>query len=186
MEWLDTPYYAGLLTAARYHGAAHQQPQLFQVVVPKNRAQIHCGSVAVGFVARRNVEQIPVTTFNTARGYLAVSSPEATAFDLVGYSRHCGGLGNVATVLAELEERLDSDRLRSVARLSPLPWAQRLGFLLDKVGRPGLSNPLAALVVAEVSETVLLLPGGTKQAAPREPRWKLLINTELEADLDPR
>ena len=28
---LGLPYYAGLLTAARYYGAAHQQPQVFQV-----------------------------------------------------------------------------------------------------------------------------------------------------------
>ena len=47
MDRLEVPYYAGLLTAARYHGAAHQQPQIFQVVVPKNRPPIHCGLVKI-------------------------------------------------------------------------------------------------------------------------------------------
>src|SRR5687768_5785413 len=31
------PYYVGLLTAAQYHGAAHQRPQEFQVVVEERR-----------------------------------------------------------------------------------------------------------------------------------------------------
>lgn len=31
MKHLDLPYYAGLLSGARFHGAAHQQPQEFQV-----------------------------------------------------------------------------------------------------------------------------------------------------------
>ena len=33
MAHLGQPYYAALLTAAAYHGAAHQRPQIFQVMV---------------------------------------------------------------------------------------------------------------------------------------------------------
>ena len=186
MERLGTPHYAGLLTAARYHGAAHQQPQLFQVVVPKNRPNVQCGDVTVSFVARHNAMEMPVTRVNTARGYLDVSSPEATAFDLMGYPERCGGLDNVATVLAELGEKLDSARLESIARLSPLPWSQRLGFLLDHLGWPQRSGALASFVAAEVSETVRLSPSAGKQGAPRVARWKLLVNIELESDLDSR
>ena len=32
MSYLGQPYYVGLLSAAAVHGAAHQQPQVFQVV----------------------------------------------------------------------------------------------------------------------------------------------------------
>src|SRR5690606_34243495 len=83
MKRLSVPYYAGLLTAARYHGAAHQQPQQFQVVVPKNRLAIHCGRVEVEFVARHNAAAMPTGRVNTPRGFLRISVPEATAFDLV-------------------------------------------------------------------------------------------------------
>ncbi|NGM73129.1 hypothetical protein G5B32_07720 [Sphingobacterium sp. SGL-16] len=31
MKFLERPYYAGLLNAASFHGAAHQQPQEFFV-----------------------------------------------------------------------------------------------------------------------------------------------------------
>ena len=50
MTTLTLPYYAGLLTAAEYHGAAHQRPQEFQVLVEKARRRIECGNVRVGFL----------------------------------------------------------------------------------------------------------------------------------------
>jgi predicted transcriptional regulator of viral defense system len=182
MERLGTPYYAGLLSASRYHGAAHQQPQLFQVVVPKNRPPIRHGLVAVEFIARRNAGAIPTIRVNTPRGFVAVSSPEATAFDLVGYSHHCGGLGNVATVLAELVDRLDPQKLRDIAPLSPTPWAQRLGFLLDLVGGGERTKLLADYVAGVVTETVPLSTVHPKDAAPRDARWKLAVNVEPELD----
>ena len=51
MEHRNIPYYAGLLSAAQYHGAAHHRPQEFQVVVEKSRPAILCGAVRVAFVA---------------------------------------------------------------------------------------------------------------------------------------
>jgi predicted transcriptional regulator of viral defense system len=183
MERLKIPYYAGLLTAARYHGAAHQQPQVFQVVVPKNRPAIHCGQVAVVFIARHNAAEMPTIRVNTPRGFLTVSSPEATAFDLVGYPEHCGGLDNVATVLAELAEKLDAERLLSIAAASPLPWSQRLGYLLGKVEPASRSDSLARWVAEKVTETVALVPFEKTAGAPRDPRWKLRVNATLEPDL---
>ena len=183
MDRLSVVHYAGLLTAARYHGAAHQQPQQFQVVVPKNRPPIRCGRVGVDFVARRNAEAVPTDKVNTPRGFLRVSSPEATAFDLVGYQERCGGLDNVATVLAELAEKLDADRLAALGPLSPIPWAQRLGYLLDRVGQSSRSEPLAAFVARHATETASLIPGDEPKNAPRDERWKLRVNADVEPDL---
>lgn len=183
MERLAIPYYAGLLTAARYHGAAHQQPQQFQVVVPKNRPGIRCGRVAVDFVARHNAAVMPAETINTPRGFLRISTPEATAFDLVGYPEHCGGLDNVATVLAELAEKLDSDRLAAIGRLSPMPWAQRLGYLLDRVGQSSRSGSLAAFVAQHAIETAPLIPQDARETGPRDGRWKLRVNADVELEL---
>lgn len=183
MEHLGSPYYVGLLSAARYHGAAHQQPQIFQVMVPRNRPALRCGRVAVAFVARHNAVEIPTERVNTPRGYVAISSPEATAFDLVGYPQHCGGLSNVATVLAELAEKLDPDKLVSIAPLSPVPWAQRLGYLLELVGEGAKAEGLAEHVARVVTETVALSVVHPENGAERSSRWRLRINSEVEADL---
>lgn len=54
MAHLGETYYAGLLTAAEYHGAAHQRPQTFQVVTPKARTPLRCGRARVELVMRWN------------------------------------------------------------------------------------------------------------------------------------
>jgi predicted transcriptional regulator of viral defense system len=183
MEHLDLAYYVALLSAAQVHGAAHQQPQVFQVMVQKNRAPIACGEVRVQFIARRNADQVPVIERNTPRGSMRVSTPEATAFDLVGYSEHSGGLDHAATVLAELAESLDGRGLAEVAPLSPVPWAQRLGYLLEQVGASDRTEPLAEYVRVAARETTLLDPQRGGGDAGRVARWKLAVNADVVADL---
>lgn len=183
MEHLQVAYYAGLLTAASLHGAAHQAPMVFQVMVPRNRPPIRCGRVRVQFIARRNLAEIPTVSRNTLRGVLRVSSPEATAFDLVGYPGHSGGLSYVATLLSELSASLSPDRLLAAASLSPLPWAQRLGFLLEQTGQEKLASPLVEYVHSRAKEYVPLRPRGSIHKAGRDPRWHLLINEKVEPDL---
>lgn len=183
MEQLGEPYYAGILTAAQYHGAAHHRPQLFQVVVAKNRLPIECGKVRVQFVARNNVADIPTAPFRTPRGDLKLSTPDATAFDLIGYPEHSAGLDNVATVLSELAERLDNRKLAEIAKLSPIVWSQRLGYLLDLVGAGDKTSDLAAYVVRKAP-----LPAPLDRAKPfkgtkKDARWRIMINTEVEADV---
>ncbi len=183
MEHLGLPYYVALLSAARYHGAAHQQPQVFQVMVQKNRPSLDCGGVRVAFVARRNIEEIPTVSFNSPRGPVMVSNPAVTAFDLIGYSAHAGGLDNAATVLAELSESINPQELDSTAALSPAPWAQRLGYLFSLVGANEHADALSQHVARSSHESVLLDPSGSRSGAIRDARWKLLINVEVEPDL---
>lgn len=183
MQHLQTGYYAGLLSAAEYHGAAHQRPQVFQVVTEKNRPGITCGKVRVAFIARKNMNNVPVSDFKTARGYLKISTPAATAFDLVGYSRHAVGLDNVATVLVELVEKIDPGELVSVAGLSPIAWAQRLGYLLDILGAQEKTQALAEYVARKKPIPTLLSPSAASGDESRSTRWRLIVNTQVEADL---
>ncbi len=184
MAHLGEPYYVGLLSAAEFHGAAHHRPQEFQVVTAANRSALRCGRVRVAFVARHNAGEIPVVTFNTPRGVVRVASPETTALDVVGYPRHGGGLDNVATVLAELAEVLDPEELaRVAARTSPTPWAQRLGFLLERVGAGDRCGPLAALVAERATHVTPLSTRASMRGAPRDERWRLAVNVEVEADV---
>jgi predicted transcriptional regulator of viral defense system len=183
MEHLGLAYYAGLLSAASLHGAAHQAPMVFQAIVAGNRPGIRCGRVCVEFVARRNVTEIPTVQKNTLRGVLRVSTPEATAFDLVGYPGHAGGLSNVATILSELAENMDAGKLLAGIERSPLPWTQRLGYLLERVEAPNLAAPLAEHVAVHAKEYAPLRPGKSVARASRDSRWRLFVNEEVEADL---
>jgi predicted transcriptional regulator of viral defense system len=184
MSHLNSPYYVGLLSAAQFHGAAHQKPQYFQVVVPKNRSGIECGRVRVSFVARRNLQKVPTEMRNTARGILRLSTPEGTALDLMTYPEHGGGLGNVATVLRELSEKMQPKELVKTARQAgTMPYVQRLGYVLDRLGLKKLAAPLAEYVAHRAQIITPLVPSLPKEGMPKNEKWKLLINSQIEADL---
>ncbi len=185
MERLGLSYYAGLLSAAQYHGAAHYRPQQFQVFVEKARRPIRCGTVEVVFMVRKRLGQMPVQRFNTPRGAIAVSTPEATALDLVGYAHQAGGLDQVATVLAELAEKIDGRKLAAAAAAAPVPWAQRLGYLLALVGAAEKTTALKAYVRKTARQSVALSPGAPHEDVERDRVWKLYPNAEIDVELLP-
>ncbi|MEX2523712.1 MAG: type IV toxin-antitoxin system AbiEi family antitoxin [Gammaproteobacteria bacterium] len=182
MERLNLHYYAGLLSAAQYYGAAHQRPQEFQVILARNRRPIQCGAVRVSFIARKRLTEVPVRGFNTPRGIISVSTVEATAVDLVGYEHHTGGLNQVATVLSELAEQVDPQRLVAAAETAPVPWAQRLGYLMERVGAANSVVPLKAYVRSKARNTTYLLPAGPRRNVNRSPDWKLYVNADVESE----
>ena len=155
---------------------------IFQVVVAMNRPRIRCGRGRAEFVARANVGEIPTVQRNTLRGVLRVSTPEATAFDLAGYPNHAGGMSNVATILAELAESMNAARLLAEADHSPLPWTQRLDYLLERAGVESLAAQLAEYVSKRAKEYVPLRPRKPVTRASRDPPWRLLVNEEVETD----
>lgn len=183
MKHLGQPYYVTLLSAAAYHGAAHQKPQVFQVMVPRRRRAIACGQVHVQFISRGDMTQTPVVERNTPRGVIRIAAAAATAFELVGYAEHAGGLDNVATVLAELSESLDADALVMEARRVPLAWVQRLGYLLVLVQASELAAALDAVVAAGRPFPVALAPSAPAAGSRSDPRWKVSINVQVEPDL---
>jgi predicted transcriptional regulator of viral defense system len=182
MQGLKIPYYTALLSAAQYHGAAHHRPQEFQVLVPKARKPITCGSVRAVFFARKRIAEIPTQSFNTPRGTVLVSTVEATAFDLVGYAHHAGGLDQIATVLAELAEQIKPDQLAALASTAPVPWAQRLGYLLERIGAGEKTIGLKKYVRETAKDTAPLLPGAFTEGMTIDKSWRLIINTEVEVE----
>jgi predicted transcriptional regulator of viral defense system len=183
MQSLNLRYYAGLLSAAQYHGAAHHRPQEFQVMLGRQRRPIACGAVRVSFIARKRIADVPVKSFNTPRGTILVSSIEATAVDLVGYSGHAGGLDQVATILSELAEQIDPQRLVEAAKTGPVPWAQRLGYLLEHVGAGDKATLLKAYVHDHARDATPLLPAAPHRTSSRAEDWKVFINASVEAEI---
>lgn len=182
MKSLGQTYYAGLLSAAQYHGAAHHRPQEFQVFLAKNRRPIQCGKVSVAFMARKRITDVPVQSFNTPRGTILVSTPEATAIDLVGYQHHAGGLDQVATILVELVEKIDPRKLAAAAATAPVPWAQRLGFLLEHIDAGKKASALKAYVQEHARLAAVLSPTAPRAASRRDDDWNLYVNADVEAE----
>ncbi len=182
MKTLGKIYYAGLLTAAEYHGAAHHRPQRFQVLTSGIRRPIRCGKIQVEFIHRANTANIPVGERNTVAGTILVSTPEATALDLIGYVGRCGGLDNIATVLRELAEKIDSSRLIEIARFSPLSWLQRLGCLLELVGSQETADKIADYIQEKDPLPTPLSRSAVYKGTRLNHRWRVYVNANVEPE----
>lgn len=184
MSHLNKSYYVGLLSAAAIHGAAHQQPQEFQVVTGITLRQMKAGRSRIRFLGKRRHDRTLIADVKTETGSMKVSTPEATAIDLLRYASSAGGFGNVATVLAELAERIDPGRLAQAAAIEGgLSHAQRLGYILDLVGAGDRGAALAQLIDARKPRSVPLRPGRPGKGHVIDRRWRIIVNESIEADL---
>lgn len=183
MRFHGLPYYVGLLSAAALHGAAAQQPQEFQVITNRQLRPAPMGRGRIRFLMKKNIERTPVAAIKTETGSMRVSTPEATAVDLVRYAEHAGGWSNVAEVLTDLAEKVDPDRLAEAARTDDdVAAAQRLGYLLEQAGAGAKAGPLLNWVEAERPRTVSLRPDRPAANATRDQRWRLLVNERIEVE----
>lgn len=183
MRFCGQHYYVGLLSAAALHGAAHHQPQEFQVVTNEQLRPAVAGRARLRFFRKRHIERAPTMEVKTETGAMRVSTPEATALDLLRYLEGAGHLGNVATVLAELAEKMDGQGLVEAAkREGELSNAQRLGHILDQVGAGELGVPLAAWVAEQHPRFVPLRSDRSTRRAAKDARWHVLVNERVEAE----
>jgi hypothetical protein len=184
MKALKLPYYVSLLSAARFYGATHQATQVFQVMVKGRLKPINLGRTRIQFYFNKYLAQVPTQHLKTDRGPLIVSTPEATAFDLVRYMPQSGNLNHVATVLSELADNLNPTLLKKVAEDFPLVYSQRLGYLLEHLNHENLAVVLASYVKKHKPALFALLRPGKNIANPqKDDKWHLIINETVESDL---
>ena len=184
MAYLEQPYYVGLLSAASLHGSAHQQPQQFQIVTTAPQREIRKKGLAIRFFFKTNFNATPVTQIKVQTGHISVSSPEATAIDLIRYARSIGGLDRAMTVIQELAESMNAAKLiAAINAEGNLVCAQRLGWLMEKAGHGSLVVELARLIAGHNPPFTRLDPSMPAREAEKNSRWRLLINTDVEGDL---
>jgi predicted transcriptional regulator of viral defense system len=184
MKHMGRPYYVGLLTAAALYGAAHQQPQEFEVVTGSPLRAVVAGPLKIRFFAKRSIGGMMVERRKTATGTMAVSTPEATALDLLVYTGEIGGLDRTYTVIQELGESLRASRLAIAARSGfKTVYVQRLGWMLDKAGFAPLANVLADWVEKAAPAYARLDPSSPENRGARDGKWRLFINASVEGDL---
>lgn len=184
MTYLERPFYVGVLSAAALHGAAHQQPQKYHLVTDRPIREAGHGRLGILFFVKKNLARTPTVRVKVQTGYIPVSSPEATALDLLRYARRIGGLDNVFTLLHELGERMDAGKLVEAAKVDgEVSLAQRLGWLLEKAGFDNLTPPLADWLHALRHLPARLDPAAPAAGAPRSERWSLALNAEVESEV---
>jgi predicted transcriptional regulator of viral defense system len=187
MKFIDRDYYVGLLNAASYYGAGHQQPQEhFVVTVPPTIRPIHNRLIKISFCKKKNWDNRFVIDQKTEAGYLKISSPELTALDLVFYQDRVGGIDRISTVLQELSGQMKPNALRDCAKTyNVTSVVQRLGFILENVlEQSDLVKPMKKLLHDTKYFPLLLGTKGPKiKGLQIDNDWNILKNITVEPDL---
>jgi predicted transcriptional regulator of viral defense system len=186
MRHLGHPYYVGLLSAARLHGASHQVPMVLQVVTPALLRDRRIGSNRLEFIRRSSAGRRPTVQRNVPTGRITVATPDVTVLDLVEAPSSGAGLGNVATVIGDLlqEGAIDPDALAEAAADYPSAVAQRTGYLVDHLADAVASSiRLDRLEQLVADATYTVLDPQRSRGGEHDRRWRVIVNTDIEHDL---
>lgn len=191
MQYLEQPYYVGLLKAAELHGAAHQAVMEFQVVSEKRLPGIRAGRSLIAFYYRKALEPVQacIEDHKTDTGTMRVSSAALTAFDLLRYPQASGGLDNIATVLQDLGATVDSRQLELLTLNMERPLVQRLGFLLESLGHGQIVERMHAAMQnmglprwTELDRQEASDPDFAPEPLERNERWRVIVRRMPEVD----
>lgn len=181
MEFLRREYYVGMLSAAALHGAGHQQPMQFQVMIKKPPLRsIKNKKLDLHFFAKSKWQTKDIVDKKTEAGYIKVASAALTAFDLVRYNKKIGGLNRVIPILEELLEVIKSTELNRTARNQNIPNMQRLGYLLEQLGSEELSSTLYKKIERKPLREIPISLAHKNREGELNPKWNVIINNELD------
>lgn len=177
-------YYVGGLNAAELYGASHQRVQGYQVVTSRALRRLVHGELKVTFFRKLDIAEAMFEQRAVSSGFLRVSKPEVTAYDLLFFPTMCRSLSRVATILIELGEVLKPSALGRLTEFGcELAVLQRLGWLLDHVGWSSLTEPLRRAVRKQLPPWRPLEPG-LPRSGERNEKWRIIANSDIQPDIE--
>jgi predicted transcriptional regulator of viral defense system len=183
MNHFNISYYVALVSAAANHGAAHQQPQKFQVMVNKSVRDINTKGLHMQFVLKNKIIEKHIADKKTETGYMKISDPNLTVFDMLKYVKKSGGLSNVATIISELLPEINIDEIIDIAKNEQGEvYMRRLGYMLESViNEKDLSDELYSKL-KQSNYFSLLDPSKSIKGSEYNKRWQIYINSKIEVD----
>ena len=188
MHHLGKPYYISLLSAGQLLGAAHQRPQKFFVFTTfpasstSSRKNPH-----IVWNYRRDIFPELLLRQNSETGHVLYSGVELTAVDLVQYEQFVGGLPIAATVISELLDKVDYLKAPlCLFKTASLAAFQRLGYIIEEILGGSKQADELYCRLKKLNMNLRWVPLSRRHAlstpCPKHTRWRLLINTDIEAD----
>ncbi len=105
---LNRSYYLGFYTAAKFHGASHQQSQREYIMAEKPKLNtIKKNACDIRFFTTSKWPRNNIIEKKSDAGIFKVSSPALTAVDLIHHQTKLGGLNRMLAVLEELTEEIN-------------------------------------------------------------------------------
>jgi predicted transcriptional regulator of viral defense system len=185
-QYLKRPYYLAFYSAAKFHGAGHQQIQQdYVMTVNPPMRSIQKKRMVIRFFTTANWPDPNITAKKSDAGYFQIASPALTAADLIHYQTKLGGLNRQLTILEELTEEITKADIQNLLSWYPhKSTLQRMGYLLEVIQvAEDLVNPIRQHLEKKSTYPVLLKPEKEQNPGAVDNPWKVDANLELEKDL---
>jgi len=185
-KYLERNYYVALFSAAKFHGASHQQIQRDYIVTEKPKLNnITKSTFDIRFFTTSTWTGKNIQKKKSDAGIYKVSSPALTIADLIHHQTKLGGINRILAVIEELSEELNETDLVELLHWYPnKSTLQRFGYLLEA---HGINKEFQELIFIHLKKTdffpVLLSPKSDEKPGAVSNRWKVDINSELESEL---
>ena len=177
-NWLGQPYYLALQSAASSFGSNPQALQMTQVMTDRPVRPVKVGRIQVRFFVKRGIVRTPTQQLAQASAPLCISTPEATAFDLIRYATSIGGIERAAETIAPLLPSLRARELKRVLAAEDEPAsAQRLGFVVEAGGAEKLAKVIYDWLPDKLAVVPLSPLKGERKNIPVIERWQVLNNS---------
>ncbi|HLW07982.1 MAG TPA: type IV toxin-antitoxin system AbiEi family antitoxin [Marinilabiliaceae bacterium] len=183
---LNRNYYVGLFSAAKFHGASHQQVQRDYVITEKPKFNdISKETLDIRFFTVSNWSDKNILQKKSDAGIFKVSSPALTIVDLIHHQTKLGGINRMLATIEELTEELaERDVLDLLGWYPNKSTLQRFGFLLEELG---MEEKFQEIIYSELKARnffpVLLSPKSKEKPGAVDNKWKVDVNVKLESDL---
>jgi predicted transcriptional regulator of viral defense system len=185
-KYLDRKYYVGLYSAAKTHGASHQQSQRDYLIIetPKLNA-IKKKSFDIQFFTSARWPKTNIEIKKSDAGEYNVSSPALTFVDLIHHHTKIGGLNRMLAALEELTEEINEVDMRQLTTwYNHKSTLQRVGFILEELtGETPFTDIIYEKLKQQPFYPVLLSPKKSQKPGSASNRWKIDVNLKLESDL---
>ena len=185
-KFLNRNYYLGLYSAARIHGAGHQQVQREYLMIEQPKlGDIKKSNLDIRFLTTSNWPKSNLIKERSDAGEYQMSSPMLTAVDLIHHQSKLGGLNRMLAILEELlEEVNEEDLAKLLTWYSNRSSLQRLGFLMEELStNETMSKKLFQHVRERPYYPILLSPNSNQRSGAVDNRWKVDVNIKLDSDL---
>lgn len=183
---LNRKYYVGLFSAAKFHGASHQQIQRDYVMIEKPKfIDISKNTIDIRFFTTTNWSEKNIQQKRSDAGIFNISSPALTIVDLIHHQTKLGGINRMLSTIEELTEELTKNDLKELLNWYPNKSSlQRFGFLLEELD---IKQEFQEMIYFELKAKnffpVLLSPKSKEKPGAVDNRWKVDVNVKLESDL---
>ncbi len=185
-KYLNRYYYLGFYSAAKFHGASHQQTHRDYVMIgaPSIR-NIKKDLIDIRFFKTMNWSNKNIVNKKSDAGIFKISSPALTAVDLIQYQTKLGGFNRMFAILEELFEEINKeDIIELLTWYSHKSTLQRFGYILELVEA---DKTLTRILQEHLKKfnyyPVLLSPRSLEKPGAVNNIWKVDVNIKLESDL---